>query len=176
MARKRANGEGTVKKRSDGRWEGRIVVGHKENGDPITKSVFAKTQKELLPENQQQFLFLVAHSGYTLFHHIKYRMTVTIAAAIAALSKTAAVMDSLFLVLSQRYGQLELSDWPQGDGFHLLVGAPIRGQDRSCGDTHLRIGRRRQRRRDPSGRGTGRVAQNRLLVEVGCDLRAIFRR
>ena len=41
MARKRANGEGSVKKRSDGRWEGRIVVGHKENGDPITKSVFA---------------------------------------------------------------------------------------------------------------------------------------
>ena len=50
MARKRANGEGSVKKRSDGRWEGRIVVGHKDNGDPITKSVFAKTQKELLPK------------------------------------------------------------------------------------------------------------------------------
>ena len=24
-----------VRKREDGRWEGRIVVGHKENGDPL---------------------------------------------------------------------------------------------------------------------------------------------
>ena len=24
-----------VRKREDGRWEGRIVVGHKENGEPI---------------------------------------------------------------------------------------------------------------------------------------------
>ena len=29
-----------MRKRSDGRWEGRIVVGHKENGKPIFKSVF----------------------------------------------------------------------------------------------------------------------------------------
>ncbi len=50
MAGKRANGEGSVKKRADGRWEGVIVVGHKSDGRPITKSVFAKTQKELLPK------------------------------------------------------------------------------------------------------------------------------
>ena len=34
MANKRPNGEGTVRKRVDGRWEGTIVVGHKENGKP----------------------------------------------------------------------------------------------------------------------------------------------
>ena len=50
MANKRPNGEGTVRKRVDGRWEGTIVVGHKENGKPIYKSVFAKTQKELMPK------------------------------------------------------------------------------------------------------------------------------
>lgn len=50
MSGKRANGEGSVKKRADGRWEGTIVVGHKSDGKPITKSVFAKTQKELLPK------------------------------------------------------------------------------------------------------------------------------
>ena len=50
MANKRANGEGTVRKRKDGRWEGCITIGHKENGRPIIKSVFAKTQKELLPK------------------------------------------------------------------------------------------------------------------------------
>lgn len=50
MANKRPNGEGTVRKRKDGRWEGCITVGHKENGRPIIKSVFARTQKELLPK------------------------------------------------------------------------------------------------------------------------------
>lgn len=50
MARKRPDGDGLVRKRKDGRWEGRIVIGHKENGAPIYKSVFAKTQKELMPK------------------------------------------------------------------------------------------------------------------------------
>ena len=47
---KRPNGEGVVRKRKDGRWEGRIVIGHKEDSAPIYKSVFAKTQKELMPK------------------------------------------------------------------------------------------------------------------------------
>ena len=50
MAKKRPNGDGTVRKRADGRWEGRIVIGHKNDGAPIYKSVFAKTQKELMPK------------------------------------------------------------------------------------------------------------------------------
>ena len=50
MAKRRTNGEGTIRKRKDGRWEGAIVVGHKNDGKPITKSVFAKTQKELIPK------------------------------------------------------------------------------------------------------------------------------
>ncbi len=37
-----------VRKRSDGRWEGRIVIGHKNDGTPMYKSVFGKTQKEAL--------------------------------------------------------------------------------------------------------------------------------
>ena len=50
MAKRRANGEGTVRKRIDGRWEGIVVVGHKDDGKPIYKTVTAKTQKELLPK------------------------------------------------------------------------------------------------------------------------------
>ena len=50
MARKRPVGDGLVRKRKDGRWEGRIVIGHKEEGTQIYKSVFAKTQKELMPK------------------------------------------------------------------------------------------------------------------------------
>ena len=36
-----------VRKRDDGRWEGRIVVGHKENGESIFRYVYADNQKEL---------------------------------------------------------------------------------------------------------------------------------
>ena len=48
MAKRRPSGDGLVRQRDDGRWEGRIVVGHKENGDPIFHYMSAKTQKALL--------------------------------------------------------------------------------------------------------------------------------
>ena len=48
MAKRRPSGDGMVRKRADGRWEGRIVVGHKENGDSIFHYVSAKTQKTLM--------------------------------------------------------------------------------------------------------------------------------
>ena len=48
MAKRRPSGDGMVRKREDGRREGRIVVGHKQNGEPIFGYVLAKTQKELL--------------------------------------------------------------------------------------------------------------------------------
>lgn len=47
MAKRRPSGDGMVRKREDGRWEGRIVVGHKNNGEPIYRYVLAKTQSEL---------------------------------------------------------------------------------------------------------------------------------
>ena len=37
-----------VRKREDSHWEGRIVVGHKKNGDSIFHTIYAKTQKDLL--------------------------------------------------------------------------------------------------------------------------------
>jgi integrase len=46
VAKRRKNGEGTVRKRSDGRWEGRVVVGYDEKGLPKTKGVTAKTKAE----------------------------------------------------------------------------------------------------------------------------------
>lgn len=48
MAKRRPQGDGMVRKRSDGRWEARIVIGHKNDGTPMHKSVFGKTQKETL--------------------------------------------------------------------------------------------------------------------------------
>ena len=47
MAKKRANGEGSIRKRSDGRWEGRYTAGyHPETGKRIIKNVLGKTQAE----------------------------------------------------------------------------------------------------------------------------------
>ena len=46
MARKRKNGEGTIRQRADGRWEGRYVIGYDDRGYPKTKSVLAKTKRE----------------------------------------------------------------------------------------------------------------------------------
>ena len=48
MAKKRANGEGNIRKRKDGRWEGRYTAGyHPETGKRIIKNVLGKTQAEV---------------------------------------------------------------------------------------------------------------------------------
>ena len=47
MAKKRANGEGNIRKRKDGRWEGRYTAGHDpETGKPIFIIVLGRTQAE----------------------------------------------------------------------------------------------------------------------------------
>ena len=53
MAKRRPSGDGMVRRRDDGRWEGRIVIGHKENGEPLFRHVYAKTQKALLDKLHQ---------------------------------------------------------------------------------------------------------------------------
>ena len=48
MPKRRANGEGNIRKRKDGRWEGRYTVGHdSETGKAIIKNVLGKTQAEV---------------------------------------------------------------------------------------------------------------------------------
>ena len=53
MARKRKAGDGTVRRRKDGRWEGRVVIGYDDNGYPKTKNVLAKTKKECVEKLQK---------------------------------------------------------------------------------------------------------------------------
>lgn len=45
---KRKSGQGTVRLRKDGRWEGRIVIGYNEKGLPKTKNVTAKSKSECI--------------------------------------------------------------------------------------------------------------------------------
>lgn len=61
MSRKRANGEGTIRKRSNGTWEGRITSINPETGKVQYKCVYGKTQKdvkgkmdELLKEREEK--------------------------------------------------------------------------------------------------------------------------
>ena len=61
MAKKRANGEGSIRKRSDGRWEGRYTAGYDpETGKRITKNVLGKTQAEV-----KEKLSKAIEDGYT---------------------------------------------------------------------------------------------------------------
>ena len=53
MARKRKNGEGTVRLRKDGRWEGRVVIGYDDKNLPKTKNVLAKTKSECVEKLKQ---------------------------------------------------------------------------------------------------------------------------
>ena len=47
MAKRRANGEGSIRKRPDGRWEGRYTAGRDlETGKTVYKNVLGKTQAE----------------------------------------------------------------------------------------------------------------------------------
>ena len=47
VAKRRANGEGNLRKRKDGRWEGRYTAGHDpETGKVIYRNVLGRTQAE----------------------------------------------------------------------------------------------------------------------------------
>ena len=54
MAKRRANGEGSIRKRKDGRWEGRYTAGRDSvTGNPIYKNVLGKTQAEVKAKLKQ---------------------------------------------------------------------------------------------------------------------------
>ena len=54
MAKRRANSEGNIRKRGDGRWEGRYTTGRDpETGKTVYKSVLGKTQAEVKAKLKQ---------------------------------------------------------------------------------------------------------------------------
>ena len=48
MGNKRLNGEGMVRKRKNGLWEARVIIGSRADGKPIYKCVYDRKQKNLL--------------------------------------------------------------------------------------------------------------------------------
>ena len=54
MAKRRANGKGSIRKRPDGRWEGRYTAGRDpETGKTVYKNVLGKTQAEVKAKLKQ---------------------------------------------------------------------------------------------------------------------------
>ena len=53
MSKRRKQGEGTLRKRADGRWEARVVIGYDEKGNPITKNVTAMEKGKCLEKLEQ---------------------------------------------------------------------------------------------------------------------------
>lgn len=48
MAKRRANGEGNIRKRKDGRWEGRYTIGRDpKTGKAVIKMFLAKRRRRL---------------------------------------------------------------------------------------------------------------------------------
>ena len=72
MSKRRPSGDGMVRKKDDGRWEGRIVIGHKENGDSIFRYIYAPTQKELTAKLRQE---IIAYQGVDLTEDSKLTLS-----------------------------------------------------------------------------------------------------
>ena len=53
MSKKRSNGEGSLRRRTDGRWECTIMDGYFPNGKRKYKSFYGKTQKEVKQKVQE---------------------------------------------------------------------------------------------------------------------------
>ena len=72
MAKKQTNGEGSIRKRKDGRWKGRYTAGHDpETGKAVYKNVLGKTQEEVKEKlkaviKETQFLDLTKVGKYTV--------------------------------------------------------------------------------------------------------------
>lgn len=65
MSKKRKSGDGILRKRSDGRWESRVVIGYDENNLPRTKNVTAVNKDKCLEklEKLKSEIGMVEHSN-----------------------------------------------------------------------------------------------------------------
>lgn len=53
MSKKRGNGEGTLQHRADGRWSVTYFAGYQDNGKPLRKTAYGKTQQEAIEKGRK---------------------------------------------------------------------------------------------------------------------------
>ena len=46
MSKKRANGEGSIRKRKDGRWEGRYTAGYDKDAERSSQKMFSEKRRQ----------------------------------------------------------------------------------------------------------------------------------
>lgn len=70
---KRANGEGSIRKRKDGLWECRVLIGYDANGRCVRKSIYAPTKAEarLKAEQYQKSAQVIQQSASCTFKFLK---------------------------------------------------------------------------------------------------------
>lgn len=80
--RARHNGEGSVRKRPDGTWEGRYTAGRNEAGQQVRRSVYGRTRaevaeklKDALALTEKGALVLTERGRLTLAQHLKAHLT-----------------------------------------------------------------------------------------------------
>ena len=76
MPKRRANGEGNIRKRKDGRWEGRYTAGYDQTGKRLIKNVLGKTQTEVKEKlkaaiSESQRLDVSKAGSYTVASWVK---------------------------------------------------------------------------------------------------------
>ena len=54
MAKKAVAGNGSIRQRPDGRWEGRVSLGRDGSGKRLSKSFYGDTQKEVATAEELQ--------------------------------------------------------------------------------------------------------------------------
>ena len=70
MAKRRPSGDGMVRKREDGRWEGRIVIGHKAKGGRLVTGdtkTYAGTRTIVLPDSTAELLRCRKKNSYSVW-------------------------------------------------------------------------------------------------------------
>ena len=70
MAKRRPSGDGMVRKREAGRWEGRIVIGHKEKGGRLVTGdtkTYAGTRTIVLPDSTAELLRCRKKNSYSVW-------------------------------------------------------------------------------------------------------------
>ena len=65
---KRSHGEGTIRRRSDGRWECRIMDGYRDDGRPYLHTFYGRTPKEVREKLND---LIYSKDSYISFSNIK---------------------------------------------------------------------------------------------------------
>lgn len=66
MAQRRQNGTGSISRRKDGSWTGRITLGIGDNGKPKVRAVYGRTESEVRKKLKELQMDMLSGSPSTI--------------------------------------------------------------------------------------------------------------